>query len=249
MRYLLLLILVVFSCSSKKDVLLIQNSDELGSYEIVFKDILVNKDDILKIDIKTQLPELDVAFNRINTINPSTIEIYQINGYQVNSEGNITIPVIGSLKVIGLTTTQVSKKIQGLLVEDGQLVNPIVDVKIVNSYFTILGEVNKPGRYNFLKNNINIFQAIGIGGGLTINGKRKNIKLLRSSEGKLKVSEIDITSSDLFLSENFQIIPGDIIIIEPNNARVKNAGLIGNSGTLLSLLSFILSSIIVISNS
>ena len=178
-----------------------------------------------------------------------TIEIYQINGYQVNSEGNITIPVIGGLKVIGLTTTQVSKKIQDLLVEDGQLVNPIVDVKIVNSYFTILGEVNKPGRYNFLKNNINIFQAIGIGGGLTINGKRKNIKLLRSSEGKLKVSEIDITSSDLFLSENFQIIPGDIIIIEPNNARVKNAGLIGNSGTLLSLLSFILSSIIVISNS
>ena len=126
------------------------------------------------------------------------------------------------------------------------LINSSVDVKIVNSYFTIIGEVNQPGRYNFLKNDIDIFQAIGLAGDLTINGKRDNIKVLRKNDDNLVVNTIDLTSSDLLISKNYQIFPGDIIIINPNNARVKNAGIIGNSGNLLSVLSFILSSIILI---
>ena len=112
----------------------------------------------------------------------------------------------------------------------------------------MLGEVNRPGRYNFINNNLNILQAIGIAGDLTINGKRKDIKIIRFNNGNLEHSVIDLTTKDFINSKYFQIFSGDIILVNPNNSRVKNAGIIGNSGTLLSLLSFLLSSVILITS-
>ena len=86
-------------------------------------------------------------------------------------------------------------------------------------------------------------------GDLTINGRRDNVKLIREIGDKRNVFSYDLTSSNILESENFQIFSGDLIIVSPNSSRIKNAGIIGNSGTLISLLSFILSSIIIISNS
>ena len=157
-------------------------------------------------------------------------------------------PGIGDIKVIDLTVSQIRGYIYNYLKEGGFLLEPFVDVKLVNAYFTILGEVSRPGKYQFLKNNMNIIEAFGIAGDLTINGERNDIKLIREIEGNKKVVTIDMTSKDLFDSDYFQIFSGDIIIVNQNSSRVKNAGVIGNSGTLLSLLSFLLSSIIIISN-
>ena len=75
---------------------------------------------------------------------------------------------------------------------------------------------------------MDILQALGIAGDLTINGKRNDTRILRQKHGT-EVKEVDITKSDLLLSENFQIFPRDIIIVNPNSSRVKNAGIIGNS--------------------
>ena len=95
---------------------------------------------------------------------------------------------------------------------------------------------------------MDILQAIGMAGGLTINGERKNIRIIRNIGDKRELFLVDLTSSNFFNSESFQIFSGDVIIINPNNSRIKNAGIIGNSGTLVSLLSFLLSSIILITN-
>ena len=134
------------------------------------------------------------------------------------------------------------------MVDSGKLNNPSIDIKLLNTHFTVLGEVAQPGRYDFLKNNINILEAIGMAGDLTINGERNDVKIVRNINGNNVVHSIDLTKTDFLESNYFQIISGDIIIVNPNLTKIKNAGIIGNSGTLLSLLSFILSSIIVISN-
>ena len=176
------------------------------------------------------------------------MDSYRINGYLVNSDGFIKIPSLKPVYVNDLTITQASNLIEKLLSDEEILSNSTVDIKIVNSYFTVLGEVNMPGRYSFLENNMNLFQALGIAGDLTINGKRDDIKILSLKEGAMKINSIDITSSEFLKSKKFQIFPGDIIIVNANNARVKNAGIVGNFGNLLSVLSFILSTIIVISN-
>ena len=170
------------------------------------------------------------------------------NGYQVSSEGLIDLPGVGKLKVEGLTVSQASEMIFDRLVKKGLLNNPSVDVKVLNTFFTILGEVNNPGKYDYFQNNMDILQAIGMAGGLTINGERKNIRIIRDFGDKRKLILVDLTSSNFFNSESFQIFSGDVIIINPNNSRIKNAGIIGNSGTLVSLLSFLLSSIILITN-
>ena len=247
MRYFIILFIFISSCA-KKDVLFIQDLNESDISNIKYNEIVIQEDDILKIQVTTQSPELTQLFNISATINANALENYQLNGYLVNAEGFISFPLLGSIKVKGLTLNQISKLIATSLVTNGELLNPTVDVKIVNAYFTILGEVNKPGRYSFIKNNMDILQAIGIAGDLTINGQRKNVKILRRLNDKLRVSSVDLTSSDFFASPNFQIIPGDIIIVDPNNSRVKNAGIIGNAGNLLSVLSFILSSIILITS-
>ena len=246
MRYLSLIFLLIFSCSSQKDILLLQDSSNSKNYKVQFEEIKIKSDDILRVKVSSQSPELANLFSYNENIGSNNLESNQISGYQVNRDGYINIPLLKAVNVKGLTLTEASIKIQKSLKEEGLLINSSVDVKIVNSYFTIIGEVNQPGRYNFLKNDIDIFQAIGLAGDLTINGKRDNIKVLRKNDDNLVVNTIDLTSSDLLISKNYQIFPGDIIIINPNNARVKNAGIIGNSGNLLSVLSFILSSIILI---
>ncbi len=249
MRKLLLFLLLISSCASNKDILLIQDADNLKNFNLKFEEIKIKSDDILRIKISSSSPELAAVFS-YGEIERSlnTLESYQINGYLVDSQGFVKIPRLKSVKVKGLTLVEASALIQNLLKQQADLTNATVDVKILNAYFTVLGEVNRPGRYNFLKNNLDIFQAIGIAGDLTINGKRNDIKIIRKNDNILKVNSVDITSTKLLTSKQFQIFPGDIIIVNPNNARVKNAGIIGNTGNLLSVLSFILTSIVLITS-
>ena len=152
-----------------------------------------------------------------------------------------------------MTIIESVELVRKIIIENKILIDPIVDIKLLNTHFIILGEINRPGKYDFFKNNLNILEAIGMAGDLTINGERKEIKVLRNkimSDGSVskKVFLLDLTNINFINSNAFQIFSGDVIIVNPNSSRVKNAGIIGNSGTLLSLLSFILSSIIVISN-
>ena len=248
LTYTISVILIFLSCSSKKDIFYLQNYDT--SYDISYDVYTVDIDDILKIEINSENPEAVLPYNPKYLSNAATNkDILLYDGFQINSDGVIFSHSLGKVKVVGLTLTEIRKKIYDLLVEGGYLTNPSVDVKLLNSSFTLLGEVNKPGRYDFIKNNLNIFEALGMAGDLTINAVRNDVKIIRTLNKEKAVNSIDLTSSELLGSEFFQVKPGDIIIVNPNTARIKNAGVIGNASNLLTLLSFILSSIILITNS
>ena len=240
-RILFFLVFLTISCSSKRDIVYLQNISSLSNE---YDEYLIKVDDILKIDILSEVPELVVQFNPdVKSAAQINKDIMIYNGYQVNVDGNISFPGMGKIKVKGLTIMQLQNKIYNYLVDGGYIINPIIDIKLLNSHFTILGEVKNPGRYEFLKNNLNIMEAIGMAGDLTITGKRNDIRIIRDG----KVIEADLTG-EVKSNDFWQILSSDVIIVNPNNTRIKNAGVIGNSGTLLSLLSFILSSIIVINS-
>ena len=245
----LVLSFIIFSCSSKKSIVYLQDAKN-SYFDINFQEYKLNVDDVLKIDVSTDLdsPEISSSFNP-NNLNsrPQNVETMMYEGYQIDSRGDINFPVFGKLNVLGKTIDEVRNEIYDRIVNEGILTNPSVDVKILNSHFTILGEVKVPGKYNYFKNNMNILEAIGLAGDLTINGKRDDIRLIREISSSTKIISIDLTSKD-FMNNNFQVFSGDIIIVNPNTNRIKNAGIIGNSGTLLSLLSFILSLVIVTSS-
>ena len=250
--YIFLLLIMILSCSSKKNILYLQDSNENLSYDYTFEDYKIKVDDILKIDLITMInlesiiPEAKLLNNSTNK-DITSRESMIFNGYQVNTSGNIIYPQLGEIKVAGKSINELRLLLSNLVENKLDIINPDIDIKILNLHYTILGEVSKPGRCEYIKNNLNLLEAIGIAGDLTINGERKEVKIIRSQNNQKNIISVDLTKSEILISE-FQIFSGDIIIVNPNTTRVKNAGIIGNSGTLLSLLSFLLSSIIVINN-
>ena len=248
--YFITILFLVTSCSSKKKILYLQDHDSFLTDSFDYKEYKLKVDDILKIDISSEVPEAAIPLNRFAmngnfSLNKETLSFY---GFQVDSNGDINYPSLGLINVVGLTINEFRDKLYNKITEIGILTNPNIDIKLLNANVTVLGEVNKPGTYSYNKNNMNFFEAIGLAGDLTINGKRDDIKLIREQNGKKNIYSINLNRTGSLTQETYQIISGDIIIVNPNTTRVKNAGIIGNSGTLLSLLSFILSSIIVINN-
>ena len=119
-------------------------------------------------------------------------------------------------------------------------------MRLINAKVTVLGEVNQPGTYNFTEQNITLLQAIGYAGDLTINGQREDIIVMRDEEGIRQITHIDLTTSDWLDSPYNFIKPNDVIVVNPNNPKVKSAGFVGNVGTLISVVSILFSTIVLI---
>ena len=241
-------IFLIFSCSSKKDIVYFQNLDGDSTENFSLNPHVIGDVDILKISVKTQNPENLISISETATsptINQNRESLIYSVGYNIDKDGFINFPELGKIKATGFTVHELSNIISSKLNESNILINPIVDVKVLNRNFTIIGEVKNPGKYYF-DEEINILQAIGMAGDLTITGKRDDIKMIRFYNNSRNIYNIDLTDSALLNQDFFQVYSGDILIVNPNTTKVKNAGIIGNSGTLLSLLSFLLSSIIII---
>tara|TARA_B100002051_G_C16629259_1_gene582368 strand:+ start:343 stop:1068 length:726 start_codon:yes stop_codon:yes gene_type:complete len=241
---------MISSCSSKKKIVYLQDLEVDKTYFTQYSEHTISVDDILKINVIASEEEafLNMNSNSSSYSNANNKESMLLNGFHVNINGEINFPKLGYVKLLGLSVKQAETLIKNKLVEGGYLLNPHINIRILNLNFTILGEINNPGKYDFLKDNLSLMEAIGIAGDLTINGRRDNIRVIRNFNGEKKVLEIDLTEFDNLNDDIFTIMTNDIIIVNPNSSRIKNAGIIGNSGTLLTLLSFILSSIIVINN-
>ena len=243
------MIAVCLSCSSKRNIVYFQDLSDMQNLSYDFIDHQIKSGDILSISILIDNPENLVS---LNNANPNTAlknrESKIFDGYIVDKNGYIDYPQVGMIKLGDLSIEKAKLLLKDKLSNLKILTNPIIDLKVLNWNFTVIGEVNRPGKYYFDEPNFNFLQALGVAGDLTINGERNNIKLIRKVDNELISFDIDMTKSDFLKQSSFQIFSGDIIIVNPNLSRVKNAGIIGNSGTLVSLLSFLLSSIIIISN-
>ena len=245
----LLLLIVLSSCASKKEILYMQDAMQNNNSEITYQTASIQPNDILKITVESLVPEAAMPYNRgaNNGVQVNSLELIKLQGYLVTNEGTINFPNLGQISVSNLTTLEIEEKIKGLLVDGGHLNNPTIEVRLVNAKITVLGEVNAPGTYNFTEQNITILQALGYAGDLTINGKRDDIIMTRDVDGVRKITHIDLTSTAFMNSEYYYIKPNDVIIVNPNNPRVKNAGFVGNVGTVLTIASLVLSSIILLS--
>jgi len=246
---LLLLVLTLSSCASKKDILYLQDANQNSSSEILYQSSTIQPNDILKIRVESIIPEAARPYNRgaSGTVANNSIQLLQLEGYLVNNEGKISYPVLGDIELSKLTTNEAENKIRQLLIDGGHLNNPTVTIRIINSKVTVLGEVNVPGTYSFTEQNITLLQALGYAGDLTINGKRDDIIMTRDVDGVRQITHIDITNTEFMNSEYFYIKTNDVIIVNPNNPRVKNSGFIGDFGTVLGVASLILTSIVLLS--
>ncbi|WP_396188968.1 polysaccharide biosynthesis/export family protein [Flavobacterium sp.] len=243
---LLVCFLVLTSCVSRKDIIYLNDLQTNQNSSFKWSDVVVQPNDILSVKITTEDLELAIPYNISVTQQSLQGTQLLLQGYLVSNEGKINLPVLGEVEVVGLTYNQVESKVQNALISKGLLKSPVVVCRILNAKVTVLGEVRSPGTYTFYENNLTILQALGLAGDLTINGVRNPIKVIRMENGQQKVGEIDLTKKNWMSSPYYFIKPNDVIIVDPNTAKVKSAGIIGNAGTLLGTVSVILSSFLII---
>lgn len=248
LKLIALLFVLIQSCASKKDILYFQDANTATSTEVQYKAPRIQPNDILDIKVSALVPETALPYNvqLPMTTSATNIELIKLQGYLVDPDGTIVFPVLGRLTVGKQTTTDLEKSLQQQLEEGGHLIGPKVSVRLLNAKVTVLGEVKNPGTYSFTEQQISLPQALGYAGDLTINGERKDVLIIRETDGLRSSHRIDLTQSDWFNSEYYYIQPNDFIVVNQNGPKVKSSGFIGNTGTLVSVLSVLLSSIILI---
>ncbi len=245
----LLVLLLLSSCASKKEVLYMQDATKQGGGQVKYESAKIQPNDILKITVESLVPEAALPYNKISSAGsqPQNLQILQLDGYLVSLNNTIKFPVLGEISTANKTTKALEEDIKGKLTSGGHLSNPMVNVRLINAKVTVLGEVNKPGTYNFTEQNITILQALGYAGDLTINGKRDDILITREEDGERKITHIDLTSTSFMNSDYYFIKPNDVIVVNPNNPKVKTAGFVGDIGTVLTIASLALSITILLS--
>lgn len=231
------------SCSTPKNITYFQDiTDGAVINPIQQLDIKVKPEDKLSIMVTTQDPALSNLFNlvQVNTrlganTTASTTSSYtsesHISYYTVNKLGDINFPVVGDIHIGGLTRSEVAEYIETKLKDSNLVKDPIVTVEFVNTGMSIIGEVAKPGRYEFNKDRMNIIDAIAMAGDLTPNGQRENVIVFREIEGgKHQAYKVNLTDlSSIADSRVFYLQQNDVIYVEPNDKKKRETTASGNS--------------------
>ena len=240
------LFLVLQSCVSKKEMLYMQDLESFNNTDVTFTSHTLQVDDILKISVGALMPEAAIPYNKNSggSAVANGIDVMKLDGYLVSQTSTINFPILGELSVKDKTTKNLENDIKKLLVDGGYLIKPNVTVRLLNAKVTILGEVQRPGTFSFTENNISLLQALGLAGDLTINGSREDVVVLRYVDGVQTTARINLTSAN-FLKGPYQMVkPNDVLIVNPNSAKLKTAGYVGNISAILGITSVILTSIL-----
>lgn len=228
------------SCASRKDLVYFQDEAVTESIKMSeYQQLTYKIDDLLAINVSALDPEAARPFN-LPAASFNTDVTANVQGgvrqqtYLVDYDGNIDFPVLGTIKVAGLTRTELTNLLKSRLEE--YLKNPIVNVRLANFNVTIIGEVSRPGTFNIQDERITLLEALGLASDLTIFGKRSNVMLIRENDGKKKFAKIDLTSINTINSPLFYLQQNDVIYVEPNNARVRQASYNQNNSVLISAI-------------
>ncbi|RKD15068.1 sugar transporter [Pelobium manganitolerans] len=240
-----LLIVVISSCGSYKDIPYYQDLKSSKPVEepiTNYAPLTIQPGDILGINVNSRNPESSAIFNynlnRINGNNFDNSSDNPVTGYLVNDKGEIDLPLLGVLKVTGLTTTQLTEKMRPLLLNFYK--DPTVSVRIINFKVAVYGDVQKPDVYTFQNERTTITQALTMAGDLNVTAKRKNIILIREINGVRKYLPIDLTSKKIFESPYYYLKNNDEIYVTPGRTKYAQVDIGYRNATLiLSALSII----------
>ena len=237
-------------CTSYKNVPYMQNPEVVNSYreDLPLYDAKIMPKDLLSITVNTSDPQaaapfnltvqtpLNAALTNINTTTQPTLQ-----QYLVNNKGEIDFPVIGRLKVGGLTKNEaedlIREQLQPYLKE-----SPIVTVRMANYKISVLGEVNRPGTFTVGNEKVNILEALAMAGDMTVYGVRDNVKLIREdAKGKREIINLNLNNAELVVSPYYYLRQNDIIYVTPNKTKAKNSDIGSSTSIWISATSILVS--------
>lgn len=241
------LIVMMTGCSVPKDVAYFQDLTTEAITLPSTGEIKIEPNDKLSIMVKTMDPSLSALFN-LNIVtdragenpnlstgpgnlrNNAVVTSTGVSKYTVTPQGTIDFPVLGELKVAGMTRSELSGFIKGELMGRDLAKDPVVTVEFINMGVSLMGEVARPGLYDINQDKITILDAISMAGDLTLQGKRENIAVLRETNGDVNTYRVDLTNfKELSQSPVYYLRQGDVIYVEPNDMKKRQTTTNGNN--------------------
>lgn len=240
-----LLGLFISSCASRKDVVYFQDA---ADYETIVSDNshtnTFKVDDVVGINVSTLDPTASIPFNLFSSPGEGSFTQPQQLDYIVDKNGEIDFPVIGNIKIIGLTPEETKTLLKDKL--QPYLKDPIINIRLRNFTVTVLGEVNRPGTYQVNGEQITVLEAIGLANDLGIKGKRDNVLVIRDFNGTKVYTRVDLTSKAALNSPVYYLTQNDVVYVEPNKSAITQSTLDNRTGTAISLASLVITSAILI---
>lgn len=234
----LLLLLIISSCASRKDVVYLQ---DVGNFEtIVDRNENLTKfkiDDVVNIFVSTLDAEASIPFNLFRSAAGGGLPSEQVD-YIVDKEGEIDFPVIGALKIVGLSPNDLRALLREKL--SPYLKDPIINIRLRNFTVTLLGAVNRPGTYLVNGEQVTILEALGLAGDLSIKGLRNNILVIRDFNGTKVYNRIDLTDKDFMKSSGYYLTQNDVVYVEPNKSGVYESSQDNRLGITISVISLLI---------
>lgn len=236
------LLLLIASCASRKEIAYFQNlPEQFAQMDSVQNNFKIKPNDILSITVSAYDPAAVQPFNLVLESRGGVLA--QNQGYLTGADGTINFPVLGKIKVEGLTRAELSDLLTEKISE--YILEPIVTINILNFKVSILGAVNAPGTYSVQGERLTLPEAISLAGDLSIYGKRDNVLVLRETNGKKDYAYLDMRDVKIMESDYYYLQQNDLIYVEPNNAAVQASIESGYTRTIISLASLIITIIVV----
>jgi polysaccharide export outer membrane protein len=233
------------SCASKKEVVYFQDA---GAFETLVEDTsFIPKfkiDDVVSIYISTLNPEASAPFNLFRGTQEGGMRPEQVD-YLVDKDGEIDFPVLGKLKIMGLSPEELRILLRDRLSVD-YLKDPIINIRLRNFTVTVLGEVRRPGTYVVNGEQITILEALGLAGDMTIKGMRENVLVIRDFGGAKVYMRINLTSKDAITSPGYYLTQNDVVYVEPNKSAITASSLDNRATIAISIASVLITSSVIL---
>ncbi len=244
--YVIVIVCLVVSCTASKDVVYFQDASQFET--LVDDNKFTTKfkvDDLVSIHVSTLDPEASAPFNLFRGAEEGSIGMRaeQVN-YLVDKDGEIDFPVIGKVKIEGLSPAETRELLRERLKD--YLKDPIINIRIRNFTVTILGAVNRPGTYPINGEQITIMEALGYAGDINIKGRRDNVMVIRDFDGTKVYNRINLNEKEALKSPVYYLTQNDVVYVEPNKSGKSESSLDQRASIAISIVSVLITSTVVL---
>ena len=224
----LFLLFISFSCANR-NLVYFRDLDQKSQVDLTLPETIqptIQKDDLLRITVSSLSPESNILFN-VGLLNANTNtnlpqqERALNEAYLVDESGEINFPVLGKIKLEGLTKTQAMDEMYAKINEFVK--DPIINIRFANFKVTVIGEVNKPSTFVVPTEKISLLEALGLAGDMTMYGKRENVLIIREVEGSRTAVRINLNTKEFLTSPYYYLHQNDVVYVEPDRIKAVQA--------------------------
>jgi len=242
-------LLMIFSGCAKRNLVYFSDIDSQSNYNVKIESSVeprIQSDDLLKITVSSLNQESNLLFNAgiLTTTGNNNVSTSPLNeGYLVDKKGEINFPVLGKVKIGGLTKDEAIEEMSFRLRE--HVKDPIVNIRFLNFKVTVIGEVNKPSTFTVPTEKITILEALGLAGDMTAYGKRENVLVIRDKDGVRSLNRLNLNDKGILSSPYYYLTQNDVVYVEPDKMKAVQANVNPNRNQFITIASSIFVAIII----